>query len=339
MADLEKKTNLSLSDIAAALGVSKATVSWVLSGKGDSRRISQATQKRVKDFAAKHNYQPNMLARSLSLGQSKTIGLLISSLSDPFYSSIAKSVVNQAEKHDYSVVIATSESDCKREASLVRAFSYRKVDGIIATPTEGADWIDDFSAAGGRLVFADRAVPGSDIPSVVVDNEQSSYRLVSHLIEKGCRKIAIFTTAHNLVNMKARQAGYIKALEDAGISVDPRLIRDVASVYNQKMVEDELDDLLRQVPDLDGIFFTTHVLVLPTYVHFANRGIMPQGGAGWACFHSLPEFDILLPKMSIARMSIEQLGARAVDLLQESIENGTTSRGTTVTINCEMMLK
>lgn len=339
MACLEKKTNMSLSDIASALGVSKATVSWVLSGKGDSRRISQATQKRVKEYAAMHNYHPNMLARSLSLGRSKTIGLLISSLSDPFYSSIAKAVVNRAESVGYTVMIATSESDCNKEASLVETFSHRKVDGIITTPTEGADWVDDFTNAGGRLVFADRAVPGSDIPSVVVDNEQSSYRLVSHLIEKGCSKIAMFTTAHNLVNMKARQAGYVRALEDAGIPVDTRLIRDVASVYNQKMVEDELDDLLRQVPDLDGIFFTTHVLVLPTYVHFANRGIMPQGGAGWACFHSLPEFDILLPKMSIARMSIEQLGARAVDLLLESIENGTVSLGTTVTLSCEMMLK
>ncbi|MBP5505740.1 MAG: LacI family DNA-binding transcriptional regulator [Bacteroidales bacterium] len=338
MAAQTAKTNLSLNDIAEALGLSKATVSWVLSGKGDSRRISPATQKRVKEFAAKHNYQPNMLARSLSIGRSKTIGLLISSLSDPFYSSIAKAVVSQAEKQGYTVMIATSESDCKREASLVSTFSYRKVDGIIVTPTEGADWVDSFTNAGGRLVFADRAVPGSDIPSVVVDNEQSSYRLVSNLIEKGCRKIAMFTTAHNLVNMKARQAGYVRALEDAGIPVDTRLIRDVTSVYNQKMVEDELDDLLRLVPDLDGFFFTTHVLVLPTYVHFTNRGIMPQGGAGWACFHSLPGFEILLPNMSIARMSIEQVGARAVDLLLENIENGTDARGTTVTINCEMKL-
>ena len=99
MADLDRKMNMSLSDIAAALGVSKATVSWVLSGKGDSHRISQATQKRVKDFAAEHNYHPNMLARSLSIGQSKTVGLLISSLSDPFYSSIAKAVVNNIKNH------------------------------------------------------------------------------------------------------------------------------------------------------------------------------------------------------------------------------------------------
>ena len=88
---------MSLSLIAEALGLSKATVSWVLSGQGDAKRISPATQKRIKDYAAEHNYHPNMLARSLSLGVTKTVGLLISSLADPFYSSIAKSVEEEAE--------------------------------------------------------------------------------------------------------------------------------------------------------------------------------------------------------------------------------------------------
>ena len=227
MASEGQNNKMSLGSIAEDLGLSKATVSWVLSGQGDSRRISPATQKKIRDYVREHNYQPNMLARSLSLGVTKTVGLLISSLTDPFYSSIAKSVVEEAEKFGYTVMIATSESDCERETQLVDSLSRRQVDGFISTPTEGAKWIGPFLERGGNIVLVDRPVPGVDAPCVGVDNEESSYKLVSHLISKGCRKIAIFITAHNLVNMQLRQAGYIKALEDAGIEVDERLICNV----------------------------------------------------------------------------------------------------------------
>ena len=334
-----QNNKMSLGSIAEDLGLSKATVSWVLSGQGDSRRISPATQKKIRDYVREHNYQPNMLARSLSLGVTKTVGLLISSLTDPFYSSIAKSVVEEAEKFGYTVMIATSESDCERETQLVDSLSRRQVDGFISTPTEGAKWIGPFLERGGNIVLVDRPVPGVDAPCVGVDNEESSYKLVSHLISKGCRKIAIFITAHNLVNMQLRQAGYIKALEDAGIEVDERLICNVPPQASVKQIDDRLDKLLSEVPDLDGIFFTSHVLVLPVYVRFVDRGVDVAKGGNWACIHSLPEFDVLLPEMSIAQMSISKLGAKAMDILVAEVENGVDSQQKRVIINCEMKLR
>ena len=303
---------LSLRGIADALGVSTATVSWVLSGQGDAKGISAATQKKVQDFAQAHNYRPNMLARGLSLGPTKTLGLIISSLSDPFYSSIAKAVVSEAGKSGYTVMIATSESDSEKERTLVSSLHCRRVDGIIITPTEGAAWMEKDAVAGGNIVLVDRSVSGLSTPSVVVDNEESAFRLVSHLLKKGRRKIAIVTTAHNLVNMQARHAGYERALREAGIEADSRLVCQVPPDADIRQINAELDRLLRDVPDLDGIFFTSHVLVLPTYVHFAERGIPTGRGEQWAC---LPDFELLLPGMSIAQMPIFEMGARAVDML------------------------
>ena len=330
---------MSLGRIAEATGVSKATVSRVLSGQGDAKRISAATQKRIKDYAEQHNYHPDMLARSLSLGVTKTVGLLISSLTDPFYSSIAKSVVEEAERYGYTVMIATSESNHEREASLVSSLDRRRVDGIISTPTEGAKWLDGYLAGGGKLVLLDRPVPGEDAPCVGVDNEQSAYKLVSHLIGKGLRKIAIMTTAHNLVNMQSRQQGYERALADAGIPLDGKLVCNVPPQASVEQINAELDRLVRDVPDLDGIFFTSHVLVLPVYVWFTNRGLDTRRGANWACIHSLPEFGLLLPEISIAQMTISKLGAKAMDMLLEEIECGRQLQERAVIINCEMSLK
>ncbi|MCR5547582.1 MAG: LacI family transcriptional regulator [Bacteroidales bacterium] len=333
------KQNLSLNDIALALGVSKATVSWVLSGKGDAHRISESTQRRVKEYASAHNYHPNMLAQGLSLGVTKTVGLLISSLTDPFYSSIAKSVVEEAERYGFTVMIATSESNCERESTLVASLARRRVDGIISTPTEGAQWLEGYLNGGGKLVLLDRPVPGKDAPFVGVDNEQSSYALVRHLIGKGLRRIAIMTTAHNLVNMQSRQKGYMRALSEAGIPLDEKLICNVPPQATVEQIDAELDKLMRDAPDLDGIFFTSHVLVLPVYVRFISRGIDPKKGANWACIHSLPEFDLLLPEISIAQMSISKLGSKAMDMLIEKMEGGEDAEGQSVVINCELTLR
>ena len=330
---------MSLGSIAEDLGLSKATVSWVLSGQGDSRRISPATQKKVRDYVREHNYQPNMLARSLSLGVTKTVGLLISSLIDPFYSSIAKSVVEEAERYGYTVMIATSESDCEREEHLVDSLSRRQVDGFIATPTEGATWINPFLDRGGKIVLVDRPVPGVEAPCVGVNNEESAYLLVNHLIKKGCHKIAIMTTAHNLVNMQLRHAGYVRALKDAGIQVDEKLICNLPPQASVEQIDSRLDQLLTDVPDLDGIFFTSHVLVLPVYVRFEELGFDPQKGARWACIHSLPEFNRLLPEISVAQMCISKLGAKAMDMLIEKIEGNGQLQEPVVIVNCEMKLR
>ena len=331
------KVKQSLTTIAVALGVSKATVSWVLSGQGDSKGISPATQKKVKDYAEAHNYRPNMLARSLSMGVSKSVGLLISSLSDPFYTGIAKAVLSAAESKGYSVIIGASESDFEKEDELVTTFSYRRVDGIIITPTGSRGWEDSFRVQGGKAVFIDRGLPDCDYPSVCVDNAQSSCTLVRHLIGKGCRKIAIMITAHNLSNMQARHDGYLEALSEAGIESDAGLVCEVPPAATIPEINSALDRLFEKVPDVDGIFFTSHVLVLPTYVHLAMRGFKIDGGARWACFHTQPEFGLLLPEMSIALMPLDKLGSAAMETLLSQMDEKAEGMQSAI-LNCEMLL-
>ena len=109
----------SLKDIAEELRLSKTTVSWVLSGRGNERGISQATQDRVKQCARRMNYQPNLLARSLNTGVSSTIGLILPSISDSFYSQVAREVEMEAERHGYSLMICSSESEGERENRMI----------------------------------------------------------------------------------------------------------------------------------------------------------------------------------------------------------------------------
>lgn len=121
----------SLKDIACKLNLSKTTVSWVLSGQGDKKGISAETQSRVLACARSLAYEPNLLARSLNTGVSKTIGLILPSISDTFFAHIADRIESEAEREGYSLMIAGSNSETERENALIRLFRSKKVDGII----------------------------------------------------------------------------------------------------------------------------------------------------------------------------------------------------------------
>ena len=112
----------SLKDIAEKLNLSQTTVSWVLTGNGDRRGISKPTQDLVMKCAVEMNYQPNLIARSLNLGKTKTLGLIIPSISDFFYSSIAREIERNASNNGYSLMIASSESKPDKEENLLRTF-------------------------------------------------------------------------------------------------------------------------------------------------------------------------------------------------------------------------
>ena len=120
----------SLKDIAETLKLSKTTISWVLSGKGDEKGISLATQEKVFQCAKQLNYQPNLLARSLNTGISGTIGLIIPDITDSFYSKVARSIEKEAETQGYSLMICSSESEIERENRMIRLFKAKQVDGI-----------------------------------------------------------------------------------------------------------------------------------------------------------------------------------------------------------------
>lgn len=322
MVNAGKRASISLKSIAETLGVSRTTVSWVLSGQGDEKSISPAMQQKIKSFAAEHNYQPNFLARSLNLHRTNTIGLIVSSLADPFYSSIAKSVVTRAEENGYSVMMTTSESSSEREVKLIEMLRHRQVDGIILTPSQQPkEYLRQVVNEGYNLVMLDRNIPELETTYVVADNKESSYELVSSLVRNGSRKVAIFTTAHDLGNMQFRYDGYREALENAGLEASPELFCDVSESIDKENVVKRVDRLLNEVPDVDGFFFTTHVLVLPVYIALKEKDYPTNGGAGWACIHSQPEFSLLLPNMSVAQLPTEELGARSVDVLLKSLNH------------------
>ncbi len=315
------KQKVSLADIAEKLNLSKTTVSWVLSDQGDKKGISAATQKKVFECAAELNYEPNYLARSLNTGNTKTIGLILPSISDAFYSSMAREIVLEAEKYGYTLMMCSSESEIEREEKMIRSFKTKHVDGIILAPTKYSKVeIENLIREGYPFVLFDRYFEELRTNYVIIENEQSSYELVKHLIAKGKKKIAIITVNPHLKIMDLRYNGYARAMREANLEINPDLYGAVPFADFERKLIDVFDKIYKAVPDVDGFFFTSHILALEAFNYFFERNIDIERGEGWAGLHNTRAFEVMAPEMSAAMMPVADMGRSAVRLLINNIE-------------------
>lgn len=312
---------ISLKDIAIAIGVSKTTVSWVLSGRGDEKKISMQMQEKIQTYARIHNYRPNLLAKSLNSGVSNTIGLIVPSIADEFYAQIARQVELEAEKYGYTVTFCSSEADPARETRLIQMLKARQVDGLIIAATKySKDEIVTLKEEKFPFVLIDRFFPELEANYVIVDNQGGTYEVVKRLIANGRRKIAFLTTDTHLLVMQMRYDGYRQALEEALIEVDDRLVVCVSrSDYENDIIE-KLNVLFQQNPDIDAFFFSTHYLGLESLRYLYKHCPEKVDEIGLGCFHGSPSFSILAPKMLIIMQPIDMIGRRSVDILIKSIQ-------------------
>lgn len=327
----------SLKDIAQKLKLSSTTVSWVLSGQADEKGISKATQELVRKCAEEMNYQPNLIARSLTVGRSKTIGLVLPSISDYFYSSVAQEIEKNASHSGYSLMIASSESQVDKEDNILRMFRSKGVDGIIIAPTKRSRTeIERLLKEKFPVVTFDRFF--ADLPAsyIIVDNQESSYKLTRHLIERGRKKIALITTNPHLTTMGYRCDGYKQALEEAGIGVNPALIGNVEYEGYEKKLPRVLDRIFEKEPDVDGFFFTTHILALEAFLYFNSRGMNYNENFEMASIHSVSAYEILAPGMNYAEMPVADIGKNAVEVLLKEVEARKKDSGERG--RCKMMM-
>lgn len=309
----------SLKHIAEELGVSKTTVSWVLSGQAAQKNISEATANKVLEYAKSLHYQPNMVARSLNTGETKTIGLILPSISDSFYSEVAKEIEAKARKNGYSLMISSSESDIDREDEIIRLFKAKRVDGIILAPTKRSKVeVQRLIDEGYPLVTIDRYFPELEASYIIINNRDSSYMLTKHLIHKGCKRIALVTTNPHLTTLNQRREGCEDAQRESGLSIDPQLYGEVTFAGYEKNIHSVLDNIFSNVPDVDGFFFTTHILALEAFQYFYDKGITPD--FEMACIHEVPIFKMLAPRINVARMPIVEIGKTAVNTIIEQID-------------------
>lgn len=207
-----------LRDIAQRAGVSTATVSHVLNG---SRYVHPATVERVLKAVQDLNYKPNMLARSLRRRETRTIGLLVSDIENPFFTEVARVVETTAYERGYNVILCNTDEDVAKEVLYVDVLFAKQVDGLILAPAPGDhSFLRTYLNDGAQVVLVNRYTPDLPAASVVSDDEEAMYTLASRLLESGHRHLGAITGLETVTTTQQRLVGLRRALDEHGLKLD-----------------------------------------------------------------------------------------------------------------------
>ncbi|MEC4050235.1 LacI family DNA-binding transcriptional regulator [Flavobacterium sp. SUN046] len=221
------KSKATLKQIAKELGVSVSTVSKALN---DSPEISEPTKLRVQEYAKLKKYKPNVIGLNLKNRSTKTIGVILPNILNSFFAKVFTGIEKVADEKGYKVITCISNESLEKEINALEMLSNGTIDGFILSVSQEAQKLQQFNHfksiinEGTPIVMFDRIAEEVNCDKVVVDDLDSAIDATNHLIKTGCKKIALFSTIDNLSVGKLRAKGYYKALEDAGIKVDQKLI-------------------------------------------------------------------------------------------------------------------
>lgn len=303
--------NPSIKDIARAAGVSHSTVSRALQG---SKQVSAATAARIRKIAEEAGYRPSAAARSLVVGRSNTIGVVVTNIADPFVAGVVSGIEDMAEQHGYSVFLANSHAEPERELRVVRSFEERRVDGIIVTSSRvGALYVPVMERLRVPVVLLNNQHPSEFAHSVLIDNLGASYEATRHLVELGHRRIAYIGDRLGHQSDTERLTGYRRALEEAAIEFEPVLA--VGGDGAPEGGEDAMAQLLSLPQPPTAVFCYNDMTALGAMRRIRSSGLRIPLDLSVVGFDDLYLSQYLEPPLTTVRQPMRQMGRMAMETL------------------------
>lgn len=314
---------LQLEDLSKQLGYSKTLISMVLNGKGNQYGISKKTQAAVLDAVTQMNYTPNKFAKALRTGKSYFVGLIVTDISNPFYSTIAKSIESVLFGQGYNLMVCSTEENEEKEKSLVEMMlNQQGVDGLIVASTfKTPAFYEQPRFSRTPIVFIDRVLPLFNTNYVVIDNYGGSMELVNQLIQSGQKKIACFgITPSYLSTIEDRLNGCKDAMRRNGLTLDPNLIRYIGFDNIDADVEKTLKELQRDKNIPDAIFaLNNHIAVALLRILKKKEFSALASKIRIACFDDIELFNIIdQPVLSVSQ-PVNEIGKNASLILLDVI--------------------
>jgi DNA-binding LacI/PurR family transcriptional regulator len=324
---------VSIKDIARLAGVSHSTVSRALR---NSPLIPEPTASRIKQIAADLSYSASAVGRSLVTRKTETIGVVVTSIDDPFNGEVVAGIEEVANGYGYSVILATSQADPEREIRVVRSFGERRVDGIlVASSRLGANYLTLLSELHVPVVLLNNQHPSDFVYSVSIDNVDGGYQAAQHLIELGHSKIAYIGDQSGLQSDAERRSGFKKALRKAGLAVPAEyLTRGDGRTGGGRSCAQQLLTL----PDRPtAIFCYNDMTALGAMEAAAEQNLVVGGDLSIVGFDDLFFASFLQPPLTTIRQPKKELGRRATELLMKLLKGGQAER--TVVMKGELIAR
>lgn len=329
-----KKT--SMKDIAQDVGVSIALVSYVLNNQKENR-ISKEVARKIRESARRLNYQPNQIAKSLKTNKTFTLGLLVADIANPFSSSLARIIEDEADKHNYTVLFGSSDENPQRLQKLIDTLLNRQVDGLIIAAPEGSE--SQLIALQPRLPFVliDRYFPELTTSYVALDNYKSIYTGVQHLIDSGYQRIGLVSFATDLFHIGERKRGYRAALKENAILFNKAWLKELGQATFKAEMAKAIQELLTGSHPVDAILFASNALALHGLRQLNALAIQVPADVAVLSFDEAEAYDLYQTPVTCIRQPLLDMGQMATKLLVELIQKN--NRITQVNLEAELIIR
>ena len=319
---MKQRKKVTLKDIAMKAGVSTALVSYVMNGKEKEGKVSKEMAIKINAIANEMNFKPHFIARSLRSGKSKTLGLVIADISNPFFANIARVVENEAKRFGYTVFYGSSDEDAAKSSDLIDVLIDRSVDGFIIVSAENSQQkIRELIDQNIPFVLLDRFFPEIQTNYVSTNNYQASFDACTHLVEMGYHNIGLIAYDSALHHMKERVRGYEDALQVHGILSAPNWLHKVLLDEVQVKTRSAIDDMISSSKPVDAIIFSTYNLAVNGLKYINELGLRVPEEIGVVSFGQAELFDLYQCPISFIMQQMNELGKKAVELLIHKINH------------------
>jgi LacI family transcriptional regulator len=309
-------------DVAKLAGVSQPTVSRVLNQNPTSVQISDETRQRVLNAVAQLSYRPNVIARSLRTQRSQMIALLIAHISNGFYHPITRAIQDVARQHDYEVLISNSDHVYENEKHFCEVIARRGVDGVIMVPIHLTNEdIDQFYLeTNAPMTVLGEQIHHPDIDVVFVNDERAVYEATQWMIsERGYTSLGFVGVTDDLPPEPRRFRGFTRALDEAGLQLDPRFIlTGDFSMESGKIAARRL----AQIGEVPRAFFVINdLMAIGMILALQEAGYNVPDDIAIIGFDDIPEATIVRPTLTTIAQDPRDIGQKLAHALFERIEN------------------
>lgn len=301
-------------DVAERAGVSTMTVSRVLN---DSSAVSPQTRRRVLTAMRALNYVPNAVARSLVRGRTDVIALVVSDIENPFFTTLARGVEDQAQRYGYTLVVGNTDESPAKEQKYLKVLAARRIDGIILS-SAGAAHLEFLQQQRIPVVLVDRVIPRAQMDTVIHDAYDGGCQLVQHLLQVGYREIVFIGGNPKNSSIKDRLAGCRDTMRKAGLALSVRLGR-----LDSGSGEEIVAALAADGPMPEALIAANNLVAVGAAAELRRQGMSVPGDIALACFGDLRLASELDPFLTAVQEPAYELGRTAMELLQARLAGST----------------
>jgi LacI family transcriptional regulator len=308
-------------DVAQRAGVAPITVSRVINNAG---YVTQEKRERVEAAIADLKYVPNSLARSFRFKQTNTIALVLTDVTNPFWTEVARGVEDAAREQNFNVILCNTDESASRQAEYLSVLLQKQVDGILLVPANSTITpIELIRAQGTALVVLDRHVPAARVDVVRSDSEGGAYQLVEHVLSLGHRRIAVLTGPPDVSSAQDRVAGYRRALTEAGVDVEDLIFYgEFVQTSGYQMAQ----QALLATPRPTALFAANNFIAIGAWRALREAGLRVPDDMTLVAFDDLPASLMIEPFFTVAAQPGYEMGKQGTNLLLTRLAEETPAQ-------------